>query len=178
MNTVENIASIYNLYVDDMLTYAIYLGFERNVAMDAIHDVFCKFVERKLKLHHVENQKYYLLRALKNRLFDIYRNQLEEVDISEVSDLDPIFNVNISIEDVIIDKELKMQIENQIKDMLDTLTDRQREVVYLRYIQEYDYEQISQLMDITVHGCRKLLSKAMQNLRAKYGAITMLLLLG
>lgn len=178
MNTVENIASIYNLYVDDMLTYALYLGFERNVAMDAIHDVFCKFAERKLNLHHVENQKHYLLRALKNRLFDIYRNQLEEVDISEVSDLDPIFNVNISIEDVIIDKELNKQIENQIKDMLDTLTDRQREVVYLRYVQEYDYEQISQLMDITVHGCRKLLSKAMQNLRAKYGTLALLLLLG
>ena len=60
--------------------------------------------------------------------------------------------------------------------MLDSLTERQREIVYLRYIQEYDYEQIAQLLNITVHGCRKLLSKAMQNLREKYGALVFLFL--
>ncbi|MPM98916.1 hypothetical protein SDC9_146106 [bioreactor metagenome] len=61
--------------------------------------------------------------------------------------------------------------------MLDSLTERQREVVYLRYVQEYDYVQISELLNISIHGCRKLLSKAMQNLREKYGAFVFLFLL-
>ena len=61
--------------------------------------------------------------------------------------------------------------------MLDSLTERQREIVYLRYVQEYDYPQIAELLNISIHGCRKLLSKAMQTLREKYGTLILLFLL-
>ena len=52
--------------------------------------------------------------------------------------------------------------------MLDFLTPRQREIIYLRYIHEYDYKQISELLQISVHGCRKLVSKAILNLKEKF----------
>ncbi len=61
--------------------------------------------------------------------------------------------------------------------MLQSLTARQREIVYLRYIQEYDYPQIADILNISIHGCRKLLSKAMETLREKYGSWIILLLL-
>ena len=61
--------------------------------------------------------------------------------------------------------------------MLDTLTPRQQEIIYLRYVQEYDYEQIAELLQISVHGCRKLVSKAILSLREKFGTFTMLLAL-
>lgn len=172
----NDIASVYKLYVDDMFTYALYLGFEKEEIMDAIHDVFCKLAADNQRLNQVSNLKYYLFRSLKNRLFDIYKSKKEYVELTEATIPELPFSINVSIEEKLIDREQQQLIENQIKEMLSSLTDRQREVVYLRYVQEYDYEQISDLMKITVHGCRKLLSKAMQSLREKYASIIFLLL--
>ena len=68
----ENIASLYNRYVDDLHTYALYLGFEKEVIMDAIHDVFCKFAASEKLLQDVSDLKFYLFKSLKNRLYDIF----------------------------------------------------------------------------------------------------------
>ena len=173
----ENIASIYNRYVDDLHTYALYLGFEKEVIMDAIHDVFCKFAANEKLLQDVSNIKFYLFKSLKNRLYDIYKARKEYAELSAIDLQDAPFNIQVTIEDRLIDKEEQQQIKDQLSEMLDSLTERQREVVYLRYVQEYDYAQISELLNISIHGCRKLLSKAMQNLREKYGAFVFLFLL-
>lgn len=172
----ENIASIYNRYVDDLHTYALYLGFEKGIIMDAIHDVFCKFAADEKLLQDVSNIKFYLFKSLKNRLYDIYKARKEYVELSAIDLQDAPFNIQVTIEDRLIDKEEQQQIKDQLSEMLDSLTERQREVVYLRYVQEYDYAQISELLNISIHGCRKLLSKAMQNLREKYGALVFLFL--
>jgi RNA polymerase sigma factor (sigma-70 family) len=172
----ENIASIYNRYVDDLYTYALYLGFEKGIIMDAIHDVFCKFAASEKLLQDVSNIKFYLFKSLKNRLYDIYKARKEYVELSAIDLQETPFNIQVTIEERLIGQEEQQQIKNQLAEMLDSLTERQREIVYLRYIQEYDYEQIAQLLNITVHGCRKLLSKAMQNLREKYGALVFLFL--
>lgn len=173
----SEIATLYKLYVDDMFNYAIYLGFEKEMVMDAIHDIFCKLAVDEKLLQNVSNIKFYLFKSLKNRIFDIYRSQKENITINDVDTQNAPFNITVTIEDRIISKEEQEKIKNQISEMLNSLTDRQREIVYLRYVQEYDYLQIAELLNISVHGCRKLLSKAMQNLREKYGTLILLLLL-
>ena len=172
----EKIASLYNRYVDDLYTYALYLGFEKGIIMDAIHDVFCKFAADEKQLQDVSNLKFYLFKSLKNRIYDIYKAQKKYIGLSTIDAQDAPFNIQVTIEDRLIDKEEQQQIKDQLSEMLDSLTERQREVVYLRYVQEYDYAQISELLNISIHGCRKLLSKAMQNLREKYGALVFLFL--
>jgi len=173
----ENIASIYNRYVDDLHTYALYLGFEKGIIMDAIHDVFCKFAASEKLLQDVSNIKFYLFKSLKNRLYDIYKARKEYAELSAIDLQETPFNIQVTIEERLIGQEEQQQIKNQLAEMLESLTERQREIVYLRYVQEYDYEQISELLNISVHGCRKLLSKAMQNLREKYGTLIFLFLL-
>ena len=177
MKKAESIASIYNLYVNDLFTYALYLGFEKEIVMDAIHDVFCRLAADKNILNEVSNTKFYFFKSLKNRLYDIYKSKREHINLSAVDSQESPFNIHVTIEDKLINKEEQQRIENQITEMLDSLTERQREIVYLRYVQEYDYPQIAELLNISIHGCRKLLSKAMQTLREKYGTLILLFLL-
>ncbi|MDR0332568.1 MAG: sigma-70 family RNA polymerase sigma factor [Dysgonamonadaceae bacterium] len=178
MERAKDIASIYKLYVNDLFTYAYYLGFDKETVMDAIHDIFCKLATEEKLLNEVENIKFYLFRALKNKLFDIYNTKKPYIGLSAVEANDKIpFDIDVSIEDKLIDTENQLLIKKQIEEMLNSLTERQREIIYLRYIQEYSYEEIAKLLNITVHGCRKLVSKALQSLREKYGALVILLLL-
>lgn len=177
MKKINDIASLYNLYVDNLYTYALYLGFDKEAIMDAIHDVFCKLAADEKILRDVSNIKLYLFKSLKNRLYDIFKARREYVGLSIIESEEMPFDIHITIEDLLINREEQLQIERTIAEMLGRLTERQREIVYLRYIQECDYEQIAELLQISVHGCRKLLSKAMQKLRDMYGFKSMLFLL-
>ncbi len=99
MKKIENIASIYNRYVDDLYTYAIYLGFEKEMVMDAIHDVFCKFAADEKILQDVSNVKFYLFKSLKNRLYDIYKTRKEYIGLSTIDTQVVLFNIHVTIED-------------------------------------------------------------------------------
>lgn len=179
MKTSKDIGSLYNQYVNDLFTYGHYLGFKREVVEDAIHDVFVKIAMEEQSLNDVSNIRFYLFRSLKNRLLDIHKRQRPHTAIEEMDPSAEIpFNIDVNVEDLLIEQEEQMQIKTEIEQMLNALTERQREIIYLRYVQEYDYEQIAALLHISVHGCRKLVSKAMNSLREKFGTlITFLTLL-
>lgn len=173
MTEIKKITSLYNLYVKDMFTYGSYLGFEREVVKDAIHDVFIKVTEEKKRLSSISNIKFYLFKSLKNRLLDITNRTSrfsfigdENKELHELP-----FTIDVYVEDLISEKEKQEQIKVDIEYMLSTLTHRQREAIYLRYIHEYDYNEIAQLLKISVHGSRKLVSKAMLTLREKFGVV-------
>lgn len=174
----KDIASIYTLYVNDLFTYGCYLGFEREIVKDAVHDIFIKVTTDNDKLDSVSNIKLYLFRSLKNRLLDIHKSQKVHIELENIDPTREIpFNIQVNVEDLMIEKEEKIQIKTEIEQMLSSLTARQREIIYLRYVQEYDYDQIAELLHISVHGCRKLVSKAKLSLREKFGSLTILLVL-
>lgn len=179
MSGRNNIADIYNSYIDDLYTYALYLGFEKEGIMDAIHDVFCKLAEEQNVLDNVSNTKSYLFRSLRNRLLDIYKSKQKTVEINtDIEKRNEIpFSFYLNFDDEIVNKEERKLIKNRIERMLESLTDKQREIIYLRYIQEYDYPQIAEILNISVHGCRKLVSKSILRLREKYGVLVTFLLI-
>lgn len=165
--------------MDDLFTYGLYLGFDKETVKDAAHDIFCKLSEDESRLDDVSEIKFYLFRSLKNRLFDIHKQRKrymnQEMTASTMSELP--FHMAVDVEELMIEKEEQSQIKKEIEQMLSMLTDRQREIIYLRYVQEYDYAQIAELLHISIHGCRKLVSKAIQNLRERLSLLVTLLII-
>lgn len=175
MKRGNHIASIYNLYANDLLSYGIYLGFNREVVKDAIHDIFVKLTIESDRVENITNIKFYLFKSLKNRLLDLHKNKKEHIEINSFDYTQTIpFNIHVNVEELMIEREEQLQIKNEIAQMLNSLTDRQREIIYLRYVQEYDYQQISELLHISVHGCRKLVSKAILSLKDQYKTLILL----
>jgi RNA polymerase sigma factor (sigma-70 family) len=178
VNDSSNLTKLYNLYVNELFTYGVYLGFDREVVKDAIHDVFEKISTKSKTLEEITNIKFYLFRSLKNRLYDIQRGNKNQIGLEGiVAEDSKSFQINVNIEDHFIEEEERIEIKKEIEEMLNSLTDKQREIIYLRYVQEYDYKQISELLDINIHSCRKLVSKAISTLRKKYGVMVLLLLI-
>lgn len=175
MDKTNDIATIYNLYVNDLFTYGCYLGFQGEVVKDAIHDVFVKVATDSTKLEEISNIKFYLFRSLKNRLIDIYKETKREVTLGNATPFEELpigempFHIVVNVEENYIKEEEQDLIKNEIEEILNSLTARQREIIYLRYVQEYEYNEIAELLRISVHGCRKLVSKAIRSLREKYG---------
>jgi RNA polymerase sigma factor (sigma-70 family) len=152
-----------------MYTYAIYLGFNEYEVMDAIHDVFCHLCEKEINIQYVSTPKYYLFNALRNRLIDISRKSLEEISFNSFSNIEFLFSeLKENKESKLITEEEEVIIKQKINEMLSILSPRQQEIIYLRYIQECDYKQISEIMKIDYENCRKLVYKAIQVLRKNF----------
>ena len=75
------------------------------------------------------------------------------------------FSITTTVLDQIIEEEDRTIIQQQIDDLLLKLTSRQKEATYLRFIQELEYEEIAEIMDITPHAAGKLISRSMKRLR-------------
>ena len=156
MDKIKRLTNIYNQYVDDLFTYGTNLGFDKEIVKDSIHDVFVKMALEDNALSNVMNIKYYLLKSLKNRLLDIYKSDRKKISLDKINiDNELQFNIDVNVEDLIIEEEDRIDIKQNIE-------------IYLRYVQEYSYEQISELLEISVHGCRKLMSRAISTLREKF----------
>ena len=144
----------------------MYLGADKELAMDLIHDIFCKLCSDTKTIQQIDNVASYLFRSLKNSLLNSRKSK--ESNILELKELHDKPTHSTDVEDLYISKEEEQEIKAKIDEMLGTLTKRQNEIIYLRFALEYDYDQIAKVMKITPGSCRKLVHKAISELRQKF----------
>lgn len=165
---------LYNDYIDVLLSYGTGLGFNREVLKDAIQDVFYKLYINRASIKQIKNIKYYLFRSLKNRLLDILKTN---VQTSDIADHEYDFVIQMNIDEELIGKEDQVIVQNKVNALLEVLTSRQREAIFLRFIQEMEYEEIGELLDMTPQATRKLIFRAMERMRKQNLPLLILLIM-
>ena len=165
---------IYNTYIDVLLSYGTGLGFNKEILKDAIQDVFYKLYLNRASIKQIKNIKYYLFRSLKNRLLDICKTN---VPTSDIADHEYDFVIQMTIDEELIGKEDQAIVQRKVKELLDTLTSRQREAIFLRFIQEMEYEEIGELLNMTPQAARKLIFRAMERMRRQNIPLLILLIM-
>ncbi len=160
----EMFSSIYSLCVNELLAYGTSLGFDMELCEDAVHDVFCTLYIKRTELSCVRSLPPYLFRAFKNNMLNTQKkySRLSETDVTRLP-----FSTEVTVLDTIIGEEEKENIKTMIESMLNSLTDRQREAIYLRYMQNLDYDEIAELLNMSSGSVRKLVYRAIMNLREK-----------
>ena len=162
----QRFLSIYREYADDLLSYGTGLGFGKEDIEDTLQDVIVNLYRNDPQLANVRNVKVYLFTALKNRLLNTTRRQrMDSLDDGEGH-----FDVSVSISDVLEDEEEQLRVKRKVEQGLALLTPRQREAVYLRYIQELDYDDIAHLLQMTKPSVRNLVSRGLLEMRQQLAA--------
>lgn len=139
---------------------------------------FAGYVSAKEKCRRYRILNFYLLRALRNQLIDTYKlkRNYSEVLTGEITDELP-YKIKITVEDEIIAAEEQAEVSQKVDEILSILTERQREIIYLRYMQECSYEEIAEIMQISVPACRKLLYRTLLKLKHNNTLVLFYLLL-
>ena len=78
------------------------------------------------------------------------------------------FEVQFNIESYLINNEVRHESLVRLQSNLDKLTKRQREVIYLRFYQEMEYEDIAQSLEINYHSVVNLMYEGMKLLRKNW----------
>jgi RNA polymerase sigma factor (sigma-70 family) len=78
------------------------------------------------------------------------------------------FHVEFSVEQLLIREQTLKDTSEKLITMLNQLPRRQKEILYLRFFQELEVEQIVQVMEIHPQSAYNLLHKAIHRLRQSW----------
>lgn len=148
---------------NDMYAYALKMTTDPYIAKNAIQELFVYLWKNKARLGKVQHVKYYLLFSLRRHVIRLLKKEQKHVHLSIKNE--EAFPLAFSPEDILITKETVLINEKYVIEALNKLPARQKEVVYLRYFQDLDIEEIAQVLSINYQSVLNTLGRAVKNLR-------------
>ena len=154
--------ALYKFYYQDLYAYGVSLGFNTEDVKDAIQEVYLKLYFNERLCIDEKKIKFYLLRSVRNQLIDWERTKK---DTSSIEEEERSFKLSVSVEENFISDEEDLLLKKRVNRILDLLTDHQREIVYLHFIEEMPYEEIAVMLNMKIQTVRGQVFKAMEKLR-------------
>lgn len=154
---------IYDENFDALLAYGMRLTQDKELIKDAVHDLFVKIYNNKNNLADVNNIRAYLFISLRSNFLNKITKETKVVS-TEYNELFP-FDLNFSVENEFIKKDADASKVNSVVEGFNRLSPRQKEIIYLHYYQELSYDEIAEILGITVKASYKLNARALEALK-------------
>lgn len=157
------LSEIFLTFHDDLYRFGLKLSGDQNMVQDCIQDLFLKLWKNRGNLKPVESIKPYLFRSLRNHITDSINLQKPKISMDQRFENPSEFTY--SHEDFLIAQQVSEETRLKVIEALNKLTMRQRETIYLRYFEDFDFETIAIIMDMNIQSVRNLLYRGMKVLR-------------
>lgn len=155
--------SIHGELFHGLYDYALKLLQDAQLAEDAVQELFVKVWVKRAVIGPLQKVKPYFFTALRRQVLNQLRNrQSRELRIG----LLPRPDIDFSPEEVVVRNEEYATLQAKIAAVLNELPKRQKEVIYLHYFEEMDYNQIAEVMGIHYQSVLNLTQKALRKLRS------------
>lgn len=156
------LGEIFRKLYGELFSYGVKLIPLEEVVRDTIQDIFVDIWSRKEKLINVNNIRAYLFVSLRHALLQ----QVKKLKVEDSTELAGVEPFDFSMEDFIMQEENDSSKRLLLGQSLQQLTDRQREVILLRFNREMEFEDIAQIMRMNLQSVRNLLFRALQKIRS------------
>jgi RNA polymerase sigma factor (sigma-70 family) len=163
--STDAFASIYKQFYPKLYAYGMKFTADHEQIRDIIQDLFVKLYVKPSLVSNADTLPAFLFASLRNACINQAQYVLRHVDILTVSDFVLPFDV---AGDALEDREEEEQLRLQIETILNSLTPRQREIIYLRFLHQLDYKEISRIMRLSGQAARNLIHRAVAHIREKY----------
>lgn len=156
-------AKIYQDNANGLYCYGLKLVKDSGLIQDCIQDLFVEIWNNKHRLGQVRSIKSYLFKALRRKILSEATSRRKHIDFDYYGDYKD--SKVISGERKLIEKqEFDLQLQ-KLKKVMDKLTHKQREVIYLKYYSQLSYPEMAEVMGLSIKGTYKLVGRAIHVLR-------------
>ena len=135
------------------------------IVEDAIHDLFVDIWNKRETLGETDNIRRYLAASLRRRIVNDLKKGSRSTAVDSFDGIK--FEPELAIDSMIINQELSDEKAAKLKKAFAVLSDRQKEILYLKFYEGYDYEQISEILGIQYQSLRNTISKSIKKLRTE-----------
>ncbi len=154
---------IYTNHYSILFSYGLKLSSDRELARDCIQEVFTDIWSRRQKLREVWSVKSYLLTIYRRTVLKKVEEENKKIGLD--LDSNSVGHIEFSHEDFLIQKQGSDQWEKKLLFALGKLPQRQKEIIYLRFFDNLDYQEISEITSLNYQVVRNQVYKAMLNLK-------------
>ncbi len=159
--SVDAYTELYNSFASPLYSYGMKFTKDVTIVEDSIHDLFCTLWTSRERLSQPSSVKNYLFKSFRNCILRKLSSPVSLVDDDQKLD----FRFELAIDEKLIQNEDLLYIKCQIAQALEKLTSRQREIVYYRFYQNLEFDEIADIMNMQVRAAYKLTSRALETLR-------------
>lgn len=166
---IEAMILLYKQSYGGLLSYGVQLSNCNETAKDAINDVFLNIWENRSKLKSVGNVKAYLFACIRRKVF---QSATLNGKVSSIPADELLFNqaTDLSQEEILVAIQQSDEIRLKVQKALEKLTNRQRELIQMKYFKGLDYRQIEIETGIsmktaynTIYNAMKILTNELRN---------------
>ena len=154
-------AEIYKLTVKDLFQYGLQLTDDRDTIKDCIHDIFVKLYTNRDKLKPIDNMMAYLSIALRNSILNTLKVKrsvpYDEIEDERCDDETP--------ETSFLCQEKTSEDKMLFNSLMSRLNDRQRQVVYYRFVQGMSITEIGNALNINYQSVSNILQRSINHLK-------------
>lgn len=159
----EALASIYFNHFKNLYEYGLRITADEELVKDTIQDLFIKIWTNRSNFENISKIKPYLLVSLRSALYNkIQQSGKRPVRALNVKDE---FEMVFSAESKYIAEESHSLQTQKLLAALNQLTPKQKEIIYLRYFEELDYEEIARVMNSSLKAVYKLKARGLDTLK-------------
>lgn len=159
----ESLEILYRRYFDELYSYGKkWLG-DALLTEDSIQDLFIKLMRSRSSLSATTSVKYYLFRSFRSVVLDKLRTGSRMQLIDEPGE--HLFSFGLCPEKILIAEQESLELKTRLEKAMQLLTPRQREAIFLRYIEGFSYAEVAEAMELTTKGIYKLMARAIEALK-------------
>lgn len=156
---------IYCRFYPILYNYGSKLIADKELVKDCIQELFIKLIQNHHQLSVTVYVKGYLIKAFRNKLFDMLEKEKDTDDIA--------LHENDFITDNLLPVLFPDEIESDsrtrhLMSVFGTLSPHQQEIIYLYYVSELKHEEIAEVMGINYQSSKNLLFRSLSKLRQLY----------
>lgn len=144
-----NLEKIYDQYSDMLFRLSYSMLQSREDAEDVLQDVFVKILSRPFDFNSAEHERAWLVRVTLNRCHDVLRKK----KIRRYTPLEDIVSLPAEEKDMSVLREVQ------------ALPSDKREVVLLRYFEDFSVQEIAEILHITPSAVKMRLARARELLK-------------
>lgn len=171
----QGLKELYAAYVDMLYAYGMILCKDADKVKDCIHDLFVTLWEGRKSFSIPNSGKAYLMASLRRKVFD-KGTRIHELTESVAEIEDNRDSGNDPETDWIRTEEIHLR-NSRLEHAVNGLSERQREIIFMKYYHEMEYEEIGRIMNLNYQSARNLVNRALAALRKEMLAGVILLLI-
>ena len=156
--------ALYKRHYQVLFRYGLKLAKEKEIAQDSVQELFFQLWNRRDKLNEVQSVRFYLMKWLKREIVRTLNDKHSGNHLVTLDDETE--HVGLAVEDLFEKKEVSSHNAIQVRKALESLTPREREVIYMRFFLELTYEEICSAMNLSYQVVMNYVHRALKSLRA------------
>ena len=148
----QEVTRLAEMYLDDVYRIALVSCKSSADAEDVVQNTFLKLLGRLTKFNSDEHAKRWLFRVAINEANMLWRKKKRANEVQEEEN--PAFYEELDTE------------EGELLSAINTLPEQYRQIIYLYYYEEYNSNEIAEILKLSPDNVRQILSRARKQIKA------------